>query len=212
MSDWKAKRRTDGWADKLIWLTPDAVAALAELKPLFPGDSEGDILSRALVYMAEHAEAHRTTAAPSVEERLQRLERAHNDEALSILADRVDTLEFDMENVKAGGGLVKPRGPGAGSVQRTGGGKRVSRWQAELVDFTARKMLLWGSDFNTSECWRQMQQQGIEAHAQGSGFYTWLSKPANRADVEERMRELREEQARENARKVAEDEAPDVPF
>lgn len=193
MSDWKAKRRAAGWQDKLLWLTPDAVAALAELKPLFPGDSEGDILSRALVYMAEHAEAHRTTAAPSVEERL-------------------NALESEIAALKAGGGAARPRGAGAGSVQRTGGGKRVSRWQSELVDFTARKMLLWGSDFNTSECWRQMQQQGIEAHAQGSGFYTWLSKPANRADVDARVHELFEEQTRENARKVAEDEAPDVPF
>lgn len=192
MSDWKAKRRADGWADKLIWLTPDAVAALAELKPLFPGDSEGDISSRALVYMAEHAEAHRTTAAPSVEERLRALEGAVR----------------EMQATPA----AKPKGPGSGSVQRTGGGKRVSRWQAELVEFTARKMLLWGSDFNTSECWRQMQQQGIEAHAQGSGFYTWLSKPANRADVDARVHELFEEQTRENARKVAEDEALDVPF
>ena len=187
MSDWKAKRRADGWADKLIWLTPDAVAALAVLKPVFPGESEGDILSRAVVYLAEHADAHRTTAAPSVEERLRALESAVR----------------EMQAAPA----AKPKGAGAGSVQRTGGGKRVSRWQSELVDYTARMMLRWGSDFNTSACWRLMQQDGIEAHAQASGFYTWLSKPANRADVEERMRELREEQARENARKVAEDEA-----
>lgn len=192
MSDWKAKRRAAGWADKLVWITPDAVAALAELKPLFPGDSEGDILSRALVYMAEHADAHRTTAAPSVEERLR-------------------ALEGEVAALKAGGGAAKPRGAGAGSVQRTGGGKRVSRWQAELVNFTAALKLKWGSDFNTSACWRLMQQEGIEAHAQASGFYTWLSKPANAADVEERMRELREEQARENARKVAEDDAAAKP-
>ena len=212
MSDWKAKRRADGWADKLIWLTPDAVAALAVLKPLFTGESEGDILSRALVYMAEHAEAHRTTAAPSVEERLQRLEHPYSVPAIGIIEERLNALEGEVAALKAGGGAARPRGAGAGSVQRTGGGKRVSRWQAELVDFTARKMLLWGSDFNTSECWRQMQQQGIEAHAQGSGFYTWLSKPANRADVNARVHELFEEQTRENARKVAEDEAPDVPF
>ncbi len=187
MSDWKVKRRADGWQDKLVWLTPDAVAALAVLKPIFPGESEGDILSRAVVYLAEHADAHRTTAAPSVEERLRALESAVR----------------EMRAAPA----AKPKGAGAGSVQRTGGGKRVSRWQSELVDYTARMMLRWGSDFNTSACWRLMQQDGIEAHAQASGFYTWLSKPANRADVEERMRELREEQARENARKVAEDEA-----
>lgn len=54
------------------------------------------------------------------------------------------------------------------------------------------------------------EQVGIEAHAQASGFYTWLSKPANCADVKEWMRELREEQARENAPKVAEDEAAEA--
>lgn len=190
MSDWKVNRRAAGWQDKLVWLTPEAVAALAVLKPVFPGESEGDILSRAVVYLAEHADAHRTTAAPSVEERLRALESAVR----------------EMQATPA----AKPKGAGAGSVQRTGGGKRVSRWQAELVEFTARKMLLWGSDFNTSACWRLMQQDGIEAHAQASGFYTWLSKPANRAEVDARLRELREEQARENARKVAEDEAAEA--
>lgn len=192
--DWKAKRKAEGWADKLVWLTPAAVGALATLKASAPGHSEGELISLALVELANVGGCTFTSAAPS---------------DLVAVKARLDALESAVREMQATP-AAKPKGAGAGSVHITGGGKRVSRWQEELVDYTARMMLRWGSDFNTSACWRLMQQDGIEAHAQASGFYTWLSKPANRADVDARMRELREEQARENARKVAEDEAAEA--
>lgn len=185
--DWKQKRVDAGWQTKLVWLRPEAVEALAGLKALFPGDSEGDILSRAAVYLAEHADEHRTTAAPTIDMRLR-------------------ALEETVRELRTGQG-TRTKGPGAGSVQRKGGGKRISHWQADLVEFTARRMFREGSDFNTNQCWRLMQEEGIDAHAQGSGFYTWLSKPHNRAEVEDRVRELAKEERAKQARLVAEDEA-----
>ena len=180
--DWKQKRIDAGWQTKLVWLRPEAVEALAGLKALFPGDSEGDILSRAAVYLAEHADEHRTTAAPSIDMRLRALE------------ETVREL--------AGGKGTRTTAKGKG-----GGGRRGSRWQEELVNFTASEMLRLGSGFNISQCWRDQEQFGIDAYSTGSAYYAWLAKPYNKAQVEARMEELREERAKKQARLVAKDEA-----
>lgn len=183
MSDWKAKRRAAGWQDKLLWLTPDAVAALAELKPLFPGESEGDILSRALVYMAEHAEAHRTTAAPSVEERL-------------------NALEGTVRELRAG---QMPRR----HALQPGAAAHVVPGQAGIFEFPVRRKKIYadaeaiiehlagivaqGGQLNIARCWRELDEAGVAVHASASGLYAWFDRPANRGQVEKRARELKEE-------------------
>ncbi len=174
--DWKAKRKAEGWADKLVWLTPEAVAALAVLKAAAPGDSDGEILSRAVVELAKGGGYASTSAAPS---------------DLVAVKARLDALESVVGELR--GQAAKPKGPGAGSVQRKGGGKRVSRWQADLVEYSAQAWLHEGPNFNINGAWEWMQQHGVEAHSQGSGYYTWLKKPHNWAEVEARVQELRAE-------------------
>lgn len=170
--DWKTKRKAEGWADKLVWLNPEAVGALATLKAKYPGESEGDIISRALAKVAGYVDYEVTEQ--------------------QVLEERVSWLENAVRELQGQG--AKPKGPGAGSVQRKGGGKRGSRWQADLVEYSAQAWLHKGPNFNINGAWQWMQQNGIEAHTQGSGYYTWLKKPHNWAEVEERVRKLKADQ------------------
>ena len=57
MSDWKNRKRQEGFRDLLIWASPEAVAALGLLSAAWPGASVSDVVSQALVTAAAGATA-----------------------------------------------------------------------------------------------------------------------------------------------------------
>lgn len=166
MSDWKSKRRAEGWADKLIWLRPDAVKALAELKLVYPGDSDGDLLSRAVVNLVGHLDV----PTPSTEEP-------------TILA-RLEALEEAMRGLVAG--KVKP----VHSTARQGTGRKGAHY-AEQVDMTARRIVRDGETFSQKALWQDMQDAGISSHGAPTAFWNWFNTPRNQAAIKARIEELR---------------------
>lgn len=184
--DWKAKRKTEGWADKLVWLTPEGVKALAVLKASAPGDSDGEILSRAVVELAKGASP---SAAPS---------------DLVAVKARLDALEATVGDLLEVGGFERPSGQAhavagerakvVGTVTGTdAGGKTISAHHERLVDMTARRIIEAGQNFNRSQLHRDMLAAGITAHTQPSAFFNWMRGKRSQADIKARVRELRAE-------------------
>ena len=60
----KATRRANGFRDTLLWLSPDAVAALKQLRRLHPGQSASVIVSNLLVASASTSSGHVARADP----------------------------------------------------------------------------------------------------------------------------------------------------
>ncbi|MHC1701594.1 MAG: hypothetical protein AB9900_11590 [Humidesulfovibrio sp.] len=187
--DWKAKRKAEGWADKLVWLTPEAVAALATLKAAAPGDSDGEILSRAVVELAKGGGYASTSAAPS---------------DLVAVKARLDALEATVGDLLEVGGFERPSGQAqavagerpkvVGTVTGTdAGGKTISAHHGRLVDMTARRIIEAGQNFNRSQLHRDMLAAGITAHTQPSAFFNWMRGKRSQADIKARVRELRAE-------------------
>lgn len=53
----RARKLAEGWRDMSIWLTPDAVVALEDLKERMPEASRNDLIVRAIIRLADDLDA-----------------------------------------------------------------------------------------------------------------------------------------------------------
>ena len=53
----RARKLADGWRDMSVWLPPDAVIALEDLKERMPESSKNDLIVRAIIHLADNPDA-----------------------------------------------------------------------------------------------------------------------------------------------------------
>ena len=165
---WADSRREQGYRDRLIWFTPEAVAALDKLQADNGGKSLADVVSAAVVQSASAGlaftspdVAHDVLAElEDIKSRLAKLEAAQ----AADLSVPVATL------------------PTAGDV--AGGGDRISKGSAAhitLIGLIADRIAGEGEGFSRADLHRDIVAAGHKVHGHPRNFATFVK--ANLAEA-----------------------------
>lgn len=154
---WKENKREQGFRDVMVWLPPEAAAALDALKAYRADMSVTDIIAKCLVSVAHH-----TTGAG--------FEVPIADIGLK---ERLDGMEARLEALEGQG----RKSTSEGRQGQTGFGSRGPRPRVDrdlLLERIAARIRRDGWDFNISQLHRELLNEGINVHQRHSGFWTFI--------------------------------------
>lgn len=153
----------NGWRNKALWLSPEALQALERLKEKNGRASSSEIVSRCLTELAE---------IPS--------KTSEPDAVIADILERLERTEGELEQLRE-------------KVYRSTTRARTTVNKSELAKATAEWMVrnntLSTNKIDHEKTWNDLKEQGVVVHATYANFRLWCrrSKDEIRAEVRKRF-------------------------